>query len=288
MKRLALVFACACASSAGCNGSTGGGLTTFAAFVAGPAGVVAGAPLAFTGGFENQYDITLTEARFHLAAVYFNKSVPSSGSGAQECILPGVYVDQVFGACNGSSCGVDVDLLSPTPVPFPTPGSGTLDPAFTAEVWLSGGDINATDDETPILQVSGTASKGGTDWPFSGVVTIGTNHTMPPPNVAAPGTYPICRQRIVRPSLVADTTKDPGVTIADGGTLTVRVNPANLFNSVQFDELAPAGSATPLTIPDDSSPVGEQLFDGVSSKAGPPMPGLPDLRVYQFDVSNPQ
>jgi hypothetical protein len=283
MKSLALALAGAL--SAGCNGTTGGALTSFAAFVAGPAGVVAGAPLTFTtaGG----YDLTLTEARFHLAAIYLNKSVPSSGSSAQECILPGVYVDQVFGACAGSgACGLDVDLLSPNPVPFPTAGTGTLDPAFTAEVWLSGGDINTTEDETPILQVAGSATKDGLSWPFSGQVHIGANHTMPPPNVATPGTYPICRSRIVR-EVIGDVKTEVGVTVPDGGTLTLRVEPAHLFDEVQFGALAPGGSPTTVVIPDDNSLVGEQLFDGLTSSAGPPEAGVADVRVYQFDVSNP-
>jgi len=217
---------------AGCNGSTGGGLTTFAAYVGGPAGVVAGQPFTFTS--TAGYDISLTEARFHVAAIYFNELVPSSGSPEQACILPGVYVDEVFGACSASNtCGLDADLLSGALVPFPTPGDGTLNQVFTAAVWLSGGDINATDDETPLLQVAGTATKGGLSWPFTGVVTIGSNHAQAPSSVGTPGQHPICLERIVAPALVApDVTT--GITIANGGTLTMRVNLANVFNSVEF------------------------------------------------------
>jgi hypothetical protein len=287
MKRLAFLFLFAVG---GCNGSTGSGLTSFAAFVGGPEGV-AGAPFTFTGGADGAYQISLTEARFHLAAVYFNKTVPTSGLAAQPCILPGVYVDEVFGACSGSNaCGVDVDLLSPQLVPFPTPGVGTLDEAVTAEVWLSGGDINATDDQTPILQVSGTATKDLESWPFTGLVTIGTNHTSPASNVATPGANPICRQRIVSPlSLINPLAGPSGVTIANGGTLTVRVDPTWMFDTLDFATLAPAGSLTTLTIPDDSSLVGEELFKGVISSAGLPQKASdPDTRVYKFDVSNPQ
>lgn len=271
---------------AGCNGSTGGGLTTFAAYVGGPAGVVAGQPFTFTS--TNGYDISLTEARFHVAAIYFNQLVPSSGSPEQACILPGVYVDEVFGACaSTNSCGVDADLLSGALVPFPTPGDGTLNQAFTAAVWLSGGDINAADDETPLLQVAGTAEKDGLSWPFTGLVTIGSNHAQAPSSVATPGQHPICLQRIVAPPLVAEGVTT-GVTIDNGGTLTMRVNLANIFNSVDFETWAPTGATTTLTIPNDSSVFGLQLFSGFTSNAGPPPPGKPDLRVYQFDVSNPQ
>lgn len=276
----------AVAAVAGCNGTTGSGLVSFSARAGGPEGVIAGAPFSFTSG--SGYAVALTEARFHIGAVYFNQSVPSSGGPAEPCILPGVYVDQVFGACGGSSCGVDLDLLSPEMVPFPTPGEGTLNQAVTAEVWLTGGDINATDDETPILQVAGTATKGGDSWPFTGLVTIGANHTTTTQNPAMPGANPICRQRIVSPiSLANPAANSAGVTIDNGGTLTIRVDPTHLFDSVNFAALAPTGSATTLTIPNDSSLVGEELFDGVRSTVSAPRAGSEDLRVYKFDVSNP-
>lgn len=273
MKRLISAFALAVAVTlaAGCNGTTGSGLVAFRALAGGPEGVVAGAPLTFTSG--TQYDIALTEARYHIGAVYFNESVPTSGSPDRPCILPGVYVDEVFGACSATGdCGVDVDLLSPALVPFPTPGDGTLNQAVTAEVWLTGGDINATDDETPILQVAGTATKAGASWPFTGLVTIGTNHTIATTNPAMPGANPICRQRIVSPICGANPTPNDSCPpligmLSDGGTLDMRIDPRPMFDSVDFSTLAPSGSTSNLAIPDASAGAGGELFGGVRSNS---------------------
>jgi hypothetical protein len=249
---------------AGCNGTTGSGLVTFTARAGGPADAVAGQPLELDSGAG--FHVSLTSAHFHFGAVYLNMTEPSSGGPAEPCLLPGIYVGQAFGPCNAQNvCGVDLDLLSPSLTTFTTSAQGTLNRALEADVWLTGGDINATEDMTPILQVAGTATRAGGSWPFEGTVTIGTNRAISPPNAAMPGANPICRERIA--SLIPID-----FTLTNGGTLDVRVDPRGMFDGVDFSTLGPSGSATPLTIPDTSAGAGGALYKGVVANYG----------VYQF------
>ena len=260
MKTLAIALL----SLAGCNGTTGSGLVTFTARAGGPAGITADAPLEFDSG--SGFHVTLTQARFHFGAVYLNMSEPSSGGPAEPCYLPGIYVGQAFGACDAAGvCGVDLDLLSPELTTFTTGGQGTVNRAVEADVWLTGGDINAAEDSTPILQVAGTATRAGDSWPFEATITIGSNRAIAAPNAGMPGANPICRERIA--SLIPID-----FTLSDGGTLELRVDPRGMFNSVDFSTLAATGSATTLSIPDTSAGAGEGLYKGVVSNSG----------VYQF------
>jgi hypothetical protein len=254
MRQALAIALCAISLCAiGCSGSTGSGLVSFRARVGGPAD--AGPMLAFDSGMG--YHITLARARFHLGAVYLNMSVPSSGGPEEPCILPGIYVGEVFGSCQPSgACGLDLDLLSPDLVPFDLPGNGTANPAVEAEVWLTAGDINRAADPTIIFDVAGVAARAGVEWPFAATITIGANRQLPVQNPAAPGTNPICRQRIVSPIPVA-------LTLTDGGTLDVRVDPRAMFNGVDFTALAASGGS--YVIPDQQGGVGGALFKGVTS-----------------------
>jgi hypothetical protein len=257
MRTLALF---ALIAAAGCNGTTGSGLVTFTARAGGPADVTSGGPIDFDTG--SGFHVTLTMAQLHFGAVYLNQSVPSSGGPQEPCILPGIYVGQAFGPCDASGvCGVDVDLLSPTLTTFTTNGEGTVNQAVEADVWLTGGDINATDDPTPILQVTGTATRAAESWPFTSTITISSNRAIPPPNAAMPGANPICRERIA--SLIP-----VDFTLIDGGTLDLRIDPRGMFNSVDFSTLAPSGSSTTLAIPDTSDGAGQALYKGVLANAG--------------------
>jgi hypothetical protein len=254
--------------AAGCSGTTGSGLVTFTARAGGPADVIPGAPLELDSGAG--FHVSLTMARLHFGAVYLNMSVPSSGGPQEPCVLPGIYVGQAFGACDASGlCGVDVDLLSPSLVTFTTDAEGTVNRAVEADVWLTGGDINAADDRTPILEVAGTATRGADAWPFTSTITIGQNRAIPPPNAAMPGANPICRQRIA--SLIPID-----VTLSDGGTLDVRIDPRGMFDSVDFSTLGAPGSGAPLVIPDTSSGAGQALYKGALANSG----------VYRFTWTN--
>ena len=221
----ALVTASLVLGAASCIGSTGSGLVTFRASASGPSDVDAKAP--FTSGLG--YQVTLTRAKLHVGAVYLNRSVPSSGAQATSCILPGIYVAQVLD-------GLDVDVLDPTPQAFPVNGDGTADHASAGEVWLTGGDVTAEDDATVILDVAGTAAKGGASFPFEGQLTIGKNRAVAPVDPSQPGTNPICKERIVSPIPVDLAPKN-------GGELRLEIDPRGWFDNVDFARLDKAGDA---------------------------------------------
>jgi hypothetical protein len=244
----------------GCVESTGGDMVTFHALAAGPTDATS--PLEFeTGGFW----VTLRRARLHVGAVYLNESAPISVSQETSCLLPGLYVAQV-------TASTDVDLLSPEPVAFPELGRGNSHPAISGEVWLSGGDVNASDDNTVILDIAGTASKDGVDWPFDGALTIGSNRAVAVKDPALPGSNPICKQRIVSPI-------PTNVTLASGGSLTVRIDPRGMFSNVDFSQLEQV-QASPLLYRFADETDGQpnvNLYKGLRLRLG----------VYTFDWSAP-
>ena len=236
---------------AACCGTTGSNLVSFQAKAGGPAD--AASPLVFDTAVG--FHVSLTRATLRIGAVYLNTANPSSGAGATSCVLPGIYVAEAFGP-------VTVDLLSPALQPFPAAGEGTETQATTAEVWLTGGDVNAPVDPTVIFDVAGTATKGGATYPFQGAITISSNRAIPILTPALPGSNPICKQRIVTPIAV-------DLTPTDGGVLTMRIDPRGMFPTVDFSTL------TGTQIPDSSAGAGGVLFKGLLSNAG----------VYQFTWS---
>lgn len=212
---------------AGC-GDTGSAIVTFHAAAAGPADAVTGQPLTFTNALG--YEVTLTRAHLHIGALYLNRSVPTSGSQAQACVLPGIYSGQV-------TRPVDLDALSPVPQPFPADGEGTADPLRTGQVWLFGTDPFAPIDLTPLVEVAGTATQGATVITFSGRITISENRAVAVSNPALPGTNPLCKQRIVTPIEV-------DFTLGQGGTLLLRVDPRIWLRNVDFAQI-PTDPADP-------------------------------------------
>ena len=225
---------------AACVDTTGSALVTFHAAAAGPADADGG-PLIVG-------NITITRAKLHIGAVYLRLTQPSAGSQEQPCILPAY-------SYNGEvRQGLDVDLLSPDPQPFPVEGSGTADTSLVAEVWLTGGPVDASEDRTVILDLAGTA--GGK--PFSASFHIGANFALPG-SPGQPGAHPICKQRIVTPIRLA-----PTFAPAQGGTLLVRVDPRGWFSNVDFTQL-PAGGAFPDGNDDQNS---QNLFNAMSATAG--------------------
>ena len=195
---------------------------TFHAQAAGPADAIEGQPLAFDT--ETGWHVVLTTAKMHIGAIYLNESVPTSGAQDTSCVSEGVYSGEV-------TTGVDIDVLSSTPQPArPLTGNGTSARAITGEVWLTGGDVNAMDDPTVIVNVVGTATQGGASYPFTATVSIGANRAVPPSNLATPGMNPICKQRIVS-AIPTD------VVLTQGGTLLVRIDPRNWFIDTDFSQL---------------------------------------------------
>ena len=235
-----------------CGGTTGSGLVTFSGVASGPSDVSDGS-VSFTSGAGA--DITLTKAQMHLGAVYLNQSVPSSGAAAEPCISPGIYVAEVFGP-------LDVDLLSGSPVHFPTTGEGTETEAKTAEVWLTNGDVNAKEDPTVIFDVEGTAVQAGQTYPFRASITIGSNRTPKVTNAALPSANPVCHKRIVSPILV-------DITPTAGGALVLEIDPRHMFNGVDFSQATKVSDApVAYQIPDTSAGPGGALFKGMTSNAG--------------------
>lgn len=243
---LTLTVALAAPASA-CIGTTGSELVTFRAYAAGPRDARVG--LRFVNG--RGWTITLDRARLRIGAVYLNRSVPVSGGQERECFLPGVYVAEVLR-------GLDVDVLDPTPQPFPDPGSGTKDRAITGEVWLTGGRVDALDDRTVIADVAGTASRGAESMRFEGTITIGRNRAAPNVDPARPGSNPLCAERIVTPIPV-------DITPQSEGALLVRADPRAWFANVELGELEPVSPESDLRVfPDES--VGQpatNLYRGV-------------------------
>ena len=205
-----------------CGGNTGGLRVTFSAFASGPSDAAPALAFDTRAG----YHVVLDHARLHIGALYFNEGQPIAGAQETGCVLQSTYVAQVVGSC-------DVDLLSPAPVAFAVAGSGLARPAATGEVWYADGDVNATDDTTQILVVSGTATKGTVSYPFNGTVTIGKNRDLAPLSPAQPGSHPICKQRIV-------SGVSASFTPANGGAVHLRVDPRPWFATLDFSRLPAA------------------------------------------------
>jgi hypothetical protein len=247
--RRAWIQVWACLGCCSCVGTTGSDLIEFNTYAAGPEGAEPSQPLTFTT--PRGWTVALTEAQLHIGAAYLDSAMPILGSQATSCILPGLYVASVPG-------GVDVDVLDGTPKVFSVPGNGSATPALAGELWLTGGDVNALDDSTTILQIAGSATRNSTTMPFEGQVTIGQNRAIPPSSPALPGANPICKQRIVSPIPV-------DMTPHTGGSLLVRIDPAGWFGNVDFSALEPSPSApgTYAFSDDNSNQPSLNLFSGL-------------------------
>jgi len=235
----------------GC-GSTGGGIVTFTSAAAGPADAPGGGALSFTTGFG--FDVTLTQATLHVGSLYLNENAQASISMSESCVQDGIYVGEELSS-------LDVDLLDPTPQPFPKPGDGIAQPALEGEVWLNGMvDVNQVDDPTVVLAAAGTASKGDTSWPFQASITISENRAPPVANPALPGEADICAERIVAGISVAFTP-------VNDGTLVLRADPRVMFAGVQFDTLMEVSTSPPLYAfqNNDVAAADVALFDGLTS-----------------------
>ena len=237
--------------TAACVDTTGGARFSVPVGIAGPAEAVAGQPLQFTTGLG--FQVRLDKAIVHVGAVYLNRSRPTSGSQAQSCVLPGIYVAEALQ-------GADIDALSPQPQ-WQT-GHAVADHAITGEVWLSGGDVNALDDQTVVLDLAGTATREGQEWPFQAHFHIGKNRTVPPSDPSQPGASPLCKQRIVSPIPV-------DVPLAPGGRLLVRVDPRAWFANVDFSALPPPAKGAMNQLADDGSePVSANLYAALRATIG--------------------
>lgn len=251
--------------SSGCIQTTGGNLVAFSLEAHGDPQVVSGGPLQFTSS--RGFDVTLTRARVTVGAVYLNQQNPQNYTLEQACVQDGIYSGEVRG-------GLTIDALSPTPQPFPVEGTGTDAHTLAAELWLTGGVIDAERDPTVVLDVAGTATSTAGTFPFEGTVTISENRRVPPRNPALPGSNPLCRQRIVSP-IAFDTH------LAQGAVLSLVVDPRAWFHTVDFAELTRVSDAPLLYrfTDDQASPAqpDKSLYAGLRSSVGP----------YRFEQTNP-
>jgi len=266
----------------GCVGTTGGGLVDFDAYASGPADA-SGAPgtthaYTFVSPYSG-YTITLSAATLQIGAVYLDATPCTGSSDVPPCVdQNAATVAQVAGGVvdgGVQTSGLLLDVLSPDAQAFSSQGSGLLQQALSAEVWLSSGaEVMAIDDlndTSPIAEVTGTASKDGTAIAFTGTVTIGQNRLLPTSNPAEPGLNPICNQRIVRPICLPTS---PAVEPAAGLSLHLQVDPRSWFDNLDFATL-PA----PLhAIPDASSDAnGRDFLQGIETTSG----------VYSFTFEAP-
>jgi hypothetical protein len=207
-----------------CNGTTGYDLVSFYAAASGAPDAVKGQPYTFDAGDAH---VTLTRAKLHVGALYLTQSVPQSGGGPAPCTLPGTQQGAFVGEVRG---GGDVDLLDPSAQSLSVTGDGSTVPAATGQVWLMHGDVNAGSDPLAILTVQGTFESAGQAHTFSGAITIDGSRQPSTTNTALPGAHPICQLRIVS-GIPVD------VTLAQSGTLVLRIDPRQLFNAVTLSEL---------------------------------------------------
>ncbi len=269
-----------------CVGTTGGGIVDFDAYASGPADATGAPGTMHAYVFQSPYSgytITLHTATLQIGAVYLDASPCSGSSEVLPCVNQNAAtVAQVSGGVVSGSgvqtSGVLLDVLSPDPQAFASPGTGIIQQARSAEVWLSSGaEVMAIDDlsdTSPIAQVAGTAEKDGQSYPFAGTVTIGQNRLLPASNPAEPGLNPICDKRIVRPICLGD---NPSVVPEPGSSLHVRVDPRSWFDNVDFSKLDQS-AGPPYAIPDDNDDVnGHDFFQGIETSAG----------VYSFRFQTP-
>lgn len=231
---------------AGCA-RTEGGLVSFAAVARGDG------ESSFTTAAG--WQVQLTQAKVFVGALYLNQSNPGAQTLETSCVLPGIYSGEVRGS-------VTIDALSTADQPFAAEGRGTQNVSSAAELWLSSGDVDASEDRTVLLALEGTAAKNGPPRPFRASLHIGKNRVTPPNNPALPGANPLCKQRIVSP-LRTD------FTLEEGGTVELVVRPRGFLESVDFDTADPDGQGG-LVIPDENrTQAGIATYQALRATQGP-------------------
>ena len=225
------------ALTAGCGDTTGLRHVTFAARAG---GYEHAGPATFTT--RSGWTVTLTQAAAAVGPVYLNSLEPIACDGCQarspldaisRLLVPRAWAHGESHLGAGQIVAqvthqVVVDVLSPALVAIPGGGDGLDLRARTAEAWLYNHD-GAT--RGAAIRVAGVASRtvdGSTiEVPFSGALTADES-------ISTPQT-PLDVARRVR-GIPVD------ITPADGGALSIRVDPRSWFDGADFSEL----TATPL------------------------------------------
>jgi hypothetical protein len=231
-----------------CVGGTGGETLDFDAAASGPSDARAGQALVFDAA--HGWHVSLQSARLHVGALYLADSAPVSGAQDTSCQLPGSYIAEVRE-------GLDVDLLSSTPQPFPVRGKGITGEALAAQIWLTSGDVNVIGDPPRpaiILELSGTATRNAEARPFQASLTIAGNRIVAGGGAAGGAT--ICKQRIV--------TRQLALQVEAEGVLRLRIDPRRLFSNVDFGALSPDGDGY-VFHDDDSDQPSANLYNNLRS-----------------------
>lgn len=208
-----------------CGDTTGSQRVAFAVEAAGPERDAA-QPLAFDN--DQGWSITLSEARVALGPVYLNTIAPLEGGlwrRLGDALLPSAYAHGGSHLSAGRIVGqvttqVEVDALAPAMTVIPGGGDGVGDAALTAEVWLFNRDGALGG---AAMRVAGVARRGEVEVPFEGSLVIDQGL------VATGGTIDEARRVRGIPA---------PVTLVDGGSLRVRVDPRGWFDGADFSELA--------------------------------------------------
>lgn len=212
---------------AACGDTTGSQRVTFAVEAAGPERDAA-QPLAFDN--DQGWSVTLTEARVALGPLYLNTLAPLEArlpvwQRLGDLLLPSAYAHGSSHLAAGRIVGqvttqVELDTLGSAFVAIPGGGDGVGDAALTAEVWLYNRDGALGG---AAVRAAGVARKDGMEVPFEGSLVIDQSL------VTSGGSLDEARRVRGIPA---------ALTLVDGGTLRVRVDPRGWFDGADFSELA--------------------------------------------------
>jgi hypothetical protein len=225
--------------TAGC-GSTGQQRVTFAARAAGferPAG-----ELRFTTN--TGWTVTLREARVALGPLYLNTLEPLACDTCEarslldrlsDALVPRAWAHGEGHLGAGIIAAqvteqVEVDVLSPAPVAMGRGGDGVDVPVRSAEVWLYNRDGGLRGAAMRVAGVAERTADGQTlRVPFRGALVADASLTTPQ--------TPLDVARRVR-GIPVD------FTLAEGATVTVRVDPRRWFTGADFSELLEGATVT--------------------------------------------
>lgn len=198
------------------------------------------------------WDVTLTAAEVSIGPIYFRNAPPSAGTTDPQ----GRAVAQVLAR-------FPVDALDPSLVELPEGGNGIDEPARSAEIRLaeltSGPVADAAGGAPAIAHVAGSAVRDGVTIVFDGVLALPMDGTQ-------------SDYDWVRSHRVEDIPVE--FRAADGGTLTLRVDPTHWLDAVDFESLPESGGVRRFT---GRAPT-VQLLNHVGASVG----------VYRFTFEAPQ
>jgi hypothetical protein len=219
--------------SSGCAGSTGDERFAFQASIGGAARQGSG-PLQFTN--EQGWSVRLDRAQVFLGPLYLN-TIPPLAEVAWFSLIRPAFADPAHlapGRVTGELLGqVTFDALSPDLVPFPSPGTLTREQVRTLELRFyppPGTSFDTLKISDPVVQVAGLAARDGTEIPFRGALVL-DDTWLPDIQPGDKGGQTIAEIREVR-GIPADFTPEPG------GSLEIRLDPAQLLRGADFSNLA--------------------------------------------------